>query len=142
MPLVATACAESEIPSALACWCGGGGGTGSSGAHDAARTPSPAGSTAGTPSKSPTEGSVHITVMDECYHPRQLSLSDKVKDALRGTGALYAMDSSCVYPVNTSGGGGRPGAGVGERGANEVLSPEEFRQAQVNLCPLHGTDVR
>lgn len=73
--------------------------------------------------------------MDECYHPRQLVLSEKVKDALRGTGgALYAVDSSCVYPVNTNGGGavgGQAGAGAGAGGAAKILSPEEFRRAQV-----------
>lgn len=141
VPLVAIACAESEIPSALACWCGGG--TGSSNAPAAARPPSAGSSVAGaaaaatmaaTAEMLPTEGSVEITIMDECYHPRQLLLSGKVKEALRGTGALYAVDSSCVYPVNTSGGGvvgGQTGAGAGAGGATTILSPEEFRRSQV-----------
>lgn len=140
MPLVAVACAESEIPSALACWCGGG----SSSTPAAARPPSAGSTVAGAPPAAagmvataemlPTEGTVEITIMDECYHPRQLLLSERVKDALRGTGALYAVDSSCVYPVNTNGGGaagGQAGAGASTGGAAAVLSPEEFRRAQV-----------
>lgn len=83
------------------------------------------------------EGSAHITIMDECYHPTQLSLSEKVRDALRGTGALYAVDSSCVYPVNTSGGGSaRAGVGAAAGGVTGVLSPEEFRQTQVMFVPV------
>lgn len=149
MPLVAVACAESEIPSALACWCGGGTGNGSApaasrsasagscvtGAAAAATTATAA--AAATTEMLPTDGSVEITIMDECYHPRQLLLSEKVKDALRGTGALYAVDSSCVYPVNTNGGGavgGQAGAGAGAGGAANILSPEEFRRAQVLLA--------
>lgn len=145
MPLVAVACAESEIPSALACWCGGG--TRSSSAPAAVRPPSAGSTVAGaavaaaaaaamtaTAEMLPTEESVEITIMDECYHPRQLLLSEKVKDALRGTGALYAVDSSCVYPVNTNGGGavgGQAGAGAGAGDATKILTPEEFRRAQV-----------
>lgn len=151
VPLVAVACDESKIPSALACWCGGG--TGSSSAPAAARPPSAGSTVAGaaaaaaaaamtaTADMLPTEGSVEITIMDECYHPRQLLLSDKVKDVLRGTGALYAVDSSCVYPVNTNGGGAAggqagAGAGAGAGGTTKILTPEEFRRSQV-LRLLH-----
>jgi len=156
VPLVAIACAESEVPSALALWCGGGGnGTGSvrssqPGASQGGSSASGGvGAVAGTAaitgaraaaaaSSLPPEGRVCVTIMDECYHPRQLLLAEKVKDALGGKGALYGVDSSCVYPVNTNGGGAggaqaRSGAVAGNAAKN--LSPEEFRQAQV-ICVL------
>lgn len=138
MPLVAVACAEREIPSTLACWCSGsdasssGRGSGQAAAWSSqgsgplaapAASAGAAGAEAAAATAatniSPTEGSVRIVIMDESYHPRQLSLSKKVKDALRGTAALYAVDSSSVFAVNTGG------------GANKTLSPEEFRHAQV-----------
>eukprot|EP00752_Nemacystus_decipiens_P011208 g9960.t1 len=150
VPLVAVACAESDIPSALACWCGGGAGSSSSAPGDA-RPPSADSTGAGevaaaamsaTAEMLPAEGSVEITIMDECYHPRQLLLSEKVKDALRGTGALYAMDSSCVYPVNTNGGGAVGGqAGASAGGAAMVLTPQEFRRAQEGLLPAVLADL-
>lgn len=144
VPLIAVACTEGDIPSALACWCGGGAGSGSASAavRPTSADPTVAGAAgaaaaATTPATAeilPTEGSVEITIMDEVYHPRQLLLSEKVKDALRGTGALYAVDSSCVYPVNTNGGGvvgGQAGASAGAGGATTTLTPEEFRRVQV-----------
>lgn len=142
VPLVAISCAEGDIPSTLACWCSGRDweGTGRRAESAGVRTPpasgAPAAAAAGAAAAAAapgsttataaaqglsTEGSVRIAIMDESYHPRQLSLSKKVKDALRGTAALYAVDSSSVYPVNMSGGA-----------ANKITSPEEFRRAQVN----------
>ncbi|CBJ27998.1 hypothetical protein Esi_0089_0025 [Ectocarpus siliculosus] len=138
VPLVAISCVDGEIPSALTCWCRGsrdGGAADNSSESDTAAT-------GATTKRSPMEGSAHITIMDECYHPTQLSLSEKVRDALRGTGALYAVDSSCVYPVNTSGGGGtRAGVGAATGGVTGVLSPEEFRQTQDGCLPAVLADL-
>ncbi|CAN0173785.1 unnamed protein product, partial [Hapterophycus canaliculatus] len=115
VPLVAIACAEGEISSTLACWCSA---VNWVAAVASAAVSGPTTATAAAQGL-PMEGSARIVIMDESYHPRQLSLSKKVKDALRGTAALYAVDSSSVYAVNTSGGA-----------ANKIMSPEEFRQAQ------------
>ncbi|CAM9880264.1 unnamed protein product, partial [Ectocarpus fasciculatus] len=138
VPLVAISCDDGEIPSALACWCRGSRGGGAVGNSSGTATAV----TAATTKRSPMEGSAHITIMDECYHPTQLSLSEKVRDTLRGTGALYAVDSSCVYPVNTSGGGGaRAGVGAAAGGVTGVLSPEEFRQTQNDCLPAVLADL-
>ncbi|CAM9202113.1 unnamed protein product [Ectocarpus sp. 13 AM-2016] len=138
VPLAAISCVDGEIPSALACWCRGsrGGGAADNSSESATAV------TAATTKGSPMEGSAHITIMDECYHPTQLSLSEKARDALRGTGALYAVDSSCVYPVNTSGGGGaRAGVSAATGGVTGVLSPDEFRQTQDGCLPAVLADL-
>ncbi|CAM9606204.1 unnamed protein product [Ectocarpus sp. 4 AP-2014] len=138
VPLVAISCVDGEIPSALACWCRGshGGGAAENSSESATAV------TGATTKRSPMEGSAHITIMDECYHPTQLSLSEKARDALRGTGALYAVDSSCVCPVNTSGGGGaRAGVCAATDGVTGVLSPEEFRQTQDGCLPTVLADL-
>ncbi|CAN0484836.1 unnamed protein product [Ectocarpus sp. 12 AP-2014] len=138
VPLVAISCVDGEIPSALACWCRGSRGGGAADNSSESAT----GVTGATTKRSPMEGSAHITIMDECYHPTQLSLSKKARDALRGTGALYAVDSSCVYPVNTSGGGGaRAGVSAATGGVTSVLSPDEFRQNQDGCLPAVLADL-
>ncbi|CAM9280650.1 unnamed protein product [Scytosiphon promiscuus] len=141
VPLVAIACAEGEIPSTLGRWCSGrdfegaeprdGSAAAWTPPAKGAQTAAAAGAAAAAPGSTsvaaqalPTEGSVRVVIMDESYHPRQLSLSKKVKDALRGTAALYAVDSSSVYAVNTGGGG------------NKIMSPEEFRRAQEECLPI------
>ena len=121
MPLAAIACAESEIPTALARWCAAADGSDPE--------------TAGTPA----EGRVHLAIADESYHPRQLWLAERAKEALVGV-AFYTVDASCVCPVNTFRGGRgtapmTPPA-VTTTGASKVFSREEFRKVQVSRIYL------
>lgn len=113
---MAIACPESEIPTALAKWCAAAGGS-------------------GTKIGTPLAGSIHIAIIDESYHPRQLWLTDRAREKLAGV-ALYTVDSSCVCPINTFRGArvaGTAAAAVGSAKSRttKVVSPEEFRKAQV-----------
>lgn len=132
---MAIACAESEVPAGLARWCSASPGCGGEGAF----SDSPASSSvsagggdgaaaAATPSTGLSrEGSVHVAIADESYHPQQLLLMEAAKEALRGV-ALYTVDSSCVCPVSTYRGGRAAAAATGPA---DFTSPEDFRQAQV-----------
>lgn len=135
VPLLAIACAEGDIPSALARWCGSANGQASKSAAEGttpdASTPatvSPGSSAAVSATGLPLEGNVHVAITDEQYHPRQLLLLERAKEALPGV-ALYGVDSSCVRPVNTYR-GGRAVSATGKRNV-DASSAKDFRLAQV-----------
>lgn len=130
VPLVAIACAVSEVPAALARWCGASRGCGGERAPSGSPGSSPASVAAAAAASTglPTEGSVHVAIADESYHPQQLLLMERVKEALGGV-ALYTVESSCVCPVNTYRGGRAAAAATGP---GDFSSLADFRQAQVS----------
>lgn len=145
VPLVAVACAASEVPAALARWCSASRGCGGKRASSDSVAASPASAAAAAATSStglPIGGSVHVAIADESYHPQQLLMMERVKEALRGV-ALYTVDSSCVCPVNTYRGGRAAVAGQVATAAAASTAPgdfssrKDFRRAQVSFF-LYG----
>lgn len=124
---MAIACIESEVPEYLVGWCNGSaGGDSKSGA--ATSTSPVAAATAAAAVVKPPEGTVHVAITDESYHPRQLWLAEKAGLTLPGV-ALYAVDSSCICSVNNFK-GTKPAVAT-QPSTTKVSSQEEFREAQV-----------
>lgn len=97
--------------------------------------------------ETPVAGSVHLAVIDESYHPRQLRLTERAREKLAGV-ALYTVDASCVCPINTFRGArvaGTAAAAVGSAKSrtSKAFSQEEFRKAQVpERCWIVANRVR
>lgn len=135
IPLTALSCAEEDIPTTLALWCGHcSAHAGAAPGHGKIATP-PATTTPAmaTSPVSPIDGRVHIAITDECYHPRQLWLAELAAKALPGV-ALYTVDSCSCCPVNTFHGGRATSAS----GRGTAASKEEYRHAQVSFMISGG----